>query len=152
MKKPSVEHASFSIERVYDASPARVFSAWSNAEAKLRWFFCDDSWRLNEHDFDFRVGGRERLSVSPPGGQQHIMDAHYQDIIEGHRIIYNYAMYVGESRISVSLATVTLEPSGRGTKLLFTEQGAFLDGLASAAEREEGTRLGLENLAAELMR
>jgi uncharacterized protein YndB with AHSA1/START domain len=138
MKKPSVEHASFSIERVYDASPARVFSAWSNAEAKLRWFFCDDSWRLNEHDFDFRVGGRERLSVSPPGGQQHI--------------IYNYAMYVGESRISVSLATVTLEPSGRGTKLLFTEQGAFLDGLASAAEREEGTRLGLENLAAELMR
>jgi uncharacterized protein YndB with AHSA1/START domain len=152
MKKSSVEHATFSIERVYDASPARVFSAWSNADAKLRWFFCDDSWRLIEHRFDFRVGGRERLSVQPPGGVQHVMDAHYQDIVEDQRIIYSYDMHVGESRISVSLATVALEPNGRGTKLVFTEQGAFLDGLASAAEREEGTRVGLENLASELTR
>jgi uncharacterized protein YndB with AHSA1/START domain len=147
MAKHSVEHDTFSIERVYDASPARVFAAWSSAEAKLRWFFCDDTWQVTEHHFDFRVGGRERLSVRPPGGPAHIMDGLYQDIVDGRRIIYSYDMYVGESRISVSLTTVELEAKGRGTRLTFTEQGAFLDGLASPKEREEGTRVGLTNLA-----
>jgi uncharacterized protein YndB with AHSA1/START domain len=147
MPKRSVEHATFAIERLYDATPARVFSAWSSAEAKLRWFFCEDSWRVLEHRFDFRAGGRELLSVEPPGGVPHVMDALYHDIIESRRIVYGYDMYIGEARISVSLATVELEPKGRSTRLTFTEQGVYLDGLASPAEREEGTRVGLENLA-----
>jgi uncharacterized protein YndB with AHSA1/START domain len=152
MSKRSVEHASFCIERVYDAAPARVFSAWSSAEAKRRWFFCEDSWRVLEHGFDFRVGGRERLSVEPPGGAPHSMDALYHDIVEGQRIVYSYDMYIGAERISVSLVTVALEAKGRSTRLTFTEQGVFLDGLASPAEREEGTRVGLENLATLLAR
>jgi uncharacterized protein YndB with AHSA1/START domain len=147
MPKRSVQHATFAIDRVYDAAPARVFSAWSSAEAKLRWFFCDGSWRVLEHRFDFRVGGRELSSVEPPGGPPHVMDALYHDIVAGRRIVYGYDMYIGEARISVSLATIELEPKGRSTRLTFTEQGAFLDGLASPAEREEGTRVGLDNLA-----
>jgi uncharacterized protein YndB with AHSA1/START domain len=34
----SVEHATFVIERRYDASPARVFAAWADPAAKRRWF------------------------------------------------------------------------------------------------------------------
>ena len=147
MKKSSIEHATFSIERVYDATPARVFGAWSNPANKLRWFFCDPDWKITEHAFDFRVGGRERLSVRPPGGALHTMDALYQDIHDGRRIIYTYDMYVAERRISISLASVVLSPAGTGTRMLFTEHGAFLDGLATADEREEGTRIGLSNLA-----
>lgn len=152
MSKRSVEHATFSIERVYEASAARVFAAWSSAEAKLRWFFCEPSWRVLEHHFDFRVGGHERLSVLPPGGEPHVMEARYHDIVGGQRIVYGYDMYIGKQRISVSLATIELEAERRSTRLVFTEQGAFLDGLSSPSEREEGTRVGLENLAAELAR
>jgi hypothetical protein len=36
--------------------------------------------------------------------------------------------------------------------LVFTEQGAFLDGYDDVAGREEGTRIGLENLDVELRR
>lgn len=152
MKQSSVEHATFTIQRVYDAAPARVFAAWSSAEAKLRWFFCEDGWRVLEHRFDFRVGGRERLGVQPPGGAPHVMDALYHDIIDARRIVYSYDMYIGDGRISVSLVTVEVSPEGRSARLTFTEQGVFLDGLASPAEREEGTRVGLENLARALTR
>jgi hypothetical protein len=39
----------------------------------------------------------------------------------------------------VSLATVELEPSGSGTRLTFTENGAYLDGFDIPGEREHGT-------------
>ena len=44
------------------------------------------------------------------------------------------------------------EPAGAGTRLIFTEQAAFLDGYNDLAGREEGTRVGLDNLDAELKR
>jgi hypothetical protein len=55
-------------------------------------------------------------------------------------------------RISVSVATVELEPQGSGTRLIFTEQGAFLDGFDDPAMREHGTRELLDALGAELRR
>ena len=33
MTKRSVRHATFVIERVYDAPPARVFAAWASLQA-----------------------------------------------------------------------------------------------------------------------
>jgi uncharacterized protein YndB with AHSA1/START domain len=148
MTTPSVRHASFSIERFYAAAPARVFAAWSNPDSKRRWYFCDERWVLTEHTFDFRVGGRERLKVNPPGGPVHAFDGLYQDIIPERRIIFSYDMHIGHRRISVSLATVAIEPERDGARLVFTEQGAFLDGLSSPEEREEGTAVGLDNLGA----
>ena len=49
-------------------------------------------------------------------------------------------MHLDDTRISVSLATVELKPARAGTRLIFTEQAAFLDGYNDLAEREEGTR------------
>jgi uncharacterized protein YndB with AHSA1/START domain len=53
----SVTHATFVIERTYDASPARVFAAWANPTAKARWFACHDDWNATEYELDFGVGG-----------------------------------------------------------------------------------------------
>jgi hypothetical protein len=47
------------------------------------------------------------------------------------------------------LATVELTPSGRGTRLVFTEQVAFLDGAegpAVTAAREHGTAAHLDRI------
>ncbi len=54
-----------------------------------------------------------------------------------------------ETPISVSLATVQFQPSGEGTKLLFTEQLTCLDDFQDpdGKGREHGTRLHLERLA-----
>ena len=38
MSQRSATHATFVIERTYDASPARVFAAWADRSAKGRWF------------------------------------------------------------------------------------------------------------------
>jgi uncharacterized protein YndB with AHSA1/START domain len=155
MTERATHHATFTIERTYPAPPAHAFRAWSDQAAKARWFACHDDWKSEGHELDFRVGGSERLDTYPSGGGAvHAYRATYFDIVPDQRIVYAYDMYLGETRISVSLATVELEPAGAGTLLRFTEQVVMLDGYEddNAAGREEGTRAGLENLARELER
>ncbi len=99
---------------------------------------------------DFRVGGREHNSGGRKGGPIHSFNAIYQDIVENQRIIYAYDMHIDDRRISVSLATIELKPEGSGTRLTFTEQGAFLDGYDDPGDRERGTRLLLDALGKSL--
>ncbi len=152
MTERSVTHATFVIERTYDAAPARVFKAWADPAAKSRWFAGPGDWERGTYTLDFRVGGREQAAGGPPGGPVHRHDGRYQDIAPEQRVIIAYDMHLYDVRISVSLATVELRPAGAGTKLIFTEQGAFLDGFDDPALREKGTRELLDALGAELRR
>ena len=146
MRERSVEHATFVVERTYDASPDRVFAAWSDPEAKARWFDGSEG----EFEFDFRVGGRERRRGTLPDGRAYTFQALYQDIVRARRIVYTYDMHLDDARISVSLTTVEFKPEGERTRLVFTEQGAFLDGHEVPGRREQGMGSLLDALAAEL--
>ena len=141
----SVTHGTFVIERTYPASPARVFQAFADAALKSRWFGGDDT-SSSHLELDFRVGGREINRGGPPDGPVFTYDAMYQDIVPDQRIVTTYAMDMGQTRISASVATVELTPVGGGTRLVYTEQGAFLDGHDTPAQREHGTRELLDNL------
>lgn len=146
MSERSATHATFALERTYPAAPARVFAAFADPAQKARWIGCHDEWETLEQAMDFRVGGREVNRTRPPGGPVHGMEARYHDIVPGQRIVYSYAMTVGDERISVSLVTLEFEPADGGTRLTFTEQGAFLDGHQHPADREAGTGIGLDRL------
>jgi uncharacterized protein YndB with AHSA1/START domain len=134
MSERSVEHATFVVERAYDAPPDRVFAAWSDPRAKARWFDGSEG----EFELDFRVGGWERGRGTAPDGREYTFQALYQDIVPGRRIVYTYDMLLDGTRISVSVATAEFRPERDGTRLVFTEQGAFLDGHETPARREQG--------------
>lgn len=148
MEKRSVTHATFRLERTYKASPTKVYRAFADADAKRKWFGGPPDWIEGEVSLDFRVGGYEINEGGPKGGPMHRFVCLYQDIIPNERFIYTYEMYLDAKRISVSLATMELRPSGTGTQLVLTEQGAFLDGFDDPKVREDGTRGLLELLAA----
>jgi uncharacterized protein YndB with AHSA1/START domain len=145
MTPRSTEHATFAIERTYDATPARVFAAWADPAAKARWFG-PGAGAGEDYALEFAVGGRERLQVTAPDGAVYRYDARYQEIVPDRRIVYAYTMDRDDTRISVSVATVEVEPGAAGTRLTFTEQAAYLDGADTPAAREHGTRELLEKL------
>lgn len=149
MTERSVTHATFSIERIYDAKPARVFKAWSDPKARDRWFVHSEGWKVTEYSHDFRVGAREGGRFSQSGETIYSNETVYQDIVPDNRIIFAYTMAKDGTNISASLATVELKPEGKRTRLVFTEQGAFLDGYDTAASREAGWQELLDNLGKE---
>jgi uncharacterized protein YndB with AHSA1/START domain len=146
----SVVHAIFSLERIYDASPAQVFRALSDKAAKARWFEGGGGWAVIEREMDVRPGGRERAKGRWPSGMVTTFDAVYFDVVPNQRLVYTYEMHLDDRKISVSLATIELKPAGAGTRLVVTEQGAFLDGYDDAGSREHGTGLLLDRLGASL--
>ena len=148
MTERAVRHAKFTIERTYPVSRERVFKAFSDARSKAKWFVGPDDWDKSDHKLDFREGGRESVSGGPPGGPVHVFDGTYHDIVPNERIVTTYQMHLDKTRISVSLATFEFKPAGSGTRLILTEQGAFLDGFDKPEMREEGTRSLLDQLGA----
>ncbi len=152
MTERSVTHATFVVDRTYDAPVERVYAACSDPVAKARWFVGPDAWDKSDHKLDFRVGGAESVSGGPPGGPIHHYAAVIWDIVPNERIVSTYEMHMDEIRISVSLATLELRPAGSGTRIVYTEQGAFLDGYDNAGQREEGTRGLFDQLEAALKR
>ena len=62
------------------------------------------------------------------------------------RIVYCYEMYEDENHISVSMATVDLVGRNGRTHLTMTEQGAYLDGLDTPAQRRAGVESQLDGL------
>jgi uncharacterized protein YndB with AHSA1/START domain len=135
----SVEHGTFTLERVYPAPPARVFAAWSEPDAKAQWFGGED------FSLDFRVGGTETNAGGP-----YRYRATYRDIVPGERIVYTTDMTKDGRLMSVSLASIEFAAEGDGTRLTLTEHGAFLDGLETAAQREHGTAELLDKLGEKL--
>jgi uncharacterized protein YndB with AHSA1/START domain len=148
MSTRSANHATFVIERTYDACPARVFAAWADKSAKGRWFGPPEGG--GEHELDFRVGGREHFAASVAGAR-YTYDALYEDIVPDERIVYTYNMHRDDARMSVSISTVELFAAGERTRLRYTEQGVFLDGIDTPAEREHGTAEILDKLGGALV-
>jgi uncharacterized protein YndB with AHSA1/START domain len=145
----SAAHGTFEIERTFTAPRNRVFAAWASHAAKNAWFGEGDDFLspTNEYSLDFSVGGCERLEGVLPSGGAFLYEAQYHDIVEDERIIASYEVAIDGRRTSVSLMTVEFEDAATGTRLMMTEQGAFLDGLDSNDQREEGARDSLEQLA-----
>ena len=152
MTRRTATHGTFTLERIYDAAPARVFKAWADPAIKARWFVGPSDWQLLERSIDFRIGGKERLSGRKGSGIVSAFDAVYHDIVPDQRLIYCYDMRLDDVHISASLATVGLKPEGAGTRLTMTEQGVFLDDYDDGGSRERGTRLLLEQLGGALQR
>jgi|SRR5579872_2962074 len=155
MSEQSTVHSTFVIERSYPKPPARVFSAFSNAVQKRRWYAGGEMHDLEQFDLDFRVGGVERFQYrfkegSPFPGVSLVNEGRYQDIVPDRRIVTAATMDLGDKRISASLVTIELVPTENGTDLICTHQGIFFEGADGPQMREAGWRKLLENLAAEL--
>jgi uncharacterized protein YndB with AHSA1/START domain len=147
----SVMHASFHLERTYEAPVARVWKALTDESAKQKWFGgTPGRWELLERHMDVRVGGSERLKGRWEGGVVSTFDATYHDVMPNERLIYSYVMHLDDKKISVSLATMQLKAEGGKTTLKVSEQGAFLDGYDDAGSREHGTGHLLDALGASL--
>ena len=144
-----IEHTHFTIERRFSTSPRHAYRFWSDATLKSRWNSCHPDWTVVEDIFDFCVGGKEQKRWRTGEGQDQTFTAHYLDIVPDHRIIYAYEMSFAGKRLSASLVTIILTPSGEKTRMVYTEQVAILDGgLDARQQRLLGTEQGIDRLVA----
>jgi uncharacterized protein YndB with AHSA1/START domain len=146
-----VIHSTFTIERVYPVPVARVYAAFENPATKRRWFAEGEGWHVDEFTLDFRVGGKEISRFRYKDGPPMRNDTIFLDVVPNQRIVLAYSLTLAEQPLSVSLVTVEFANVPEGTRLRFTEQGAFFDNETAVVRREQGSRGLLERLGQELL-
>jgi len=141
-------HATIVMDRRYAATPARVFAAWADIEARKRWSAPNDTIRIEYETADFREGGRDVSYCVENGTREHVAEVTYLDIAADRSIVFAEAVSLRGKRLSAALISVELAPDDAGARLLLTLQIAAFD-----PEMEKGYQFGwsaaLDNLAKE---
>ncbi len=124
-----VDTGTVRLERAYDASPDRVFAAWTNPEVLRRWWAISDSFAASEVEVDLRVGGRYRLAMrDADSGEGHVVFGEYREVDPPDRLVYTWAWegtgpYAGHE----SVVSVRFQPEGDGTRVVLEHSGLLDD-------------------------
>jgi uncharacterized protein YndB with AHSA1/START domain len=143
METQPVIHDTFVLERSYPAQPDRVFSYFTDAAKKRRWFGESPGHDVEDFVLDFRVGGAERnryrfKTTTPFAGVILSNEGIIQEIVSDRRVVTATTMTMGDHRISSALITIELTPDGEGTRLTCTHQAAFYEGADGPEMRKGG--------------
>lgn len=126
---------SLTFKRHLNASPEKVFAAWTDPQKLVQWFGRVDARRETMRaEIDLRVGGRYRVSFSIPAGEYFEVGGVYREVIPNERLVFFWAWHSTPER--ESLLTVSLKPDGDGT--LLTLHHAHLFDEAARAGHERG--------------
>lgn len=96
------------LTETFPASPARLFGAWTDADVLKRWFAPGDL-RVAEASADVRPGGRYRIVMEHPNGEQSIVGGEYREIVANERLVFTWRWEHGED---TTLVDVAFKPAG----------------------------------------
>ena len=113
---------SLTVKRRFNAAPAKVFAAWTDAEKVRRWMGPGEVQVLSAES-DARTGGRYRWVMQAPNGEQHDVSGVYREVTPNEKLVFTWAWKSTPER--ESLVTVTLKPDGGGTLMTLTHEQFF---------------------------
>ena len=111
------EQVALEITRRYEASPDRVWQAWTDPRALSRWFGPGDPDSVTEADLDVRPGGRYTIAFRTPDGEEHRVSGRYETVDAPRRLAFSWAWQSTPQR--VSFVALEFVADGAGTLMRF---------------------------------
>jgi len=111
------------LRRIYDATPERVFRAWTEPAELERWNAPADGWTLRVLELDLRVGGHYRAEFGPPGEEPFTETDEYREIVRPKRLVFTETVSRGGKVLTQTLCTVEFIDLGGRTEVVLTDQG-----------------------------
>lgn len=112
---------SLTIKRRFNASPAKVFAAWTDPQKMTRWMGPPNIIRC-EAENDLRVGGRYHIVMVVPD-TEHDVSGVYREIVPNEKVVFTWAWKSTQDR--ESLVTVTIKPDGDGSLMTLHHEQFF---------------------------
>ena len=100
----------FITSRLFAATPAQVFQAFSEPERLARWWG-PNGFRNTFNEFDFRAGGAWRFDMHGPDGKSYPNESVFDEVTP-QRIVFRHV-----ETMHVFTMTMTIVPEGDGTRL-----------------------------------
>ena len=139
------------LERTFNATAHAVFEAWTSPDLLRRWWPAGPDWDTPVAEVDPRVGGRLRLVMRNPSGEEFAGGGEYVEISPPRRVVFTWTWDGHKGHRGTQLIEVELEERDDGTTtLVLTNSG--LDDEQSELLHREGWELSFDNLERELAR
>jgi uncharacterized protein YndB with AHSA1/START domain len=137
----AISKPSLTIKRRVNASPAKVFSAWTDPE-KLKQWFLHPNLEPVLAESDPRVGGRYRIVTRSADGEEHDVSGTFREVVPDEKLVFTWAWRSTPER--ESLVTIALKGDGDGTLLTLTHEQFFDE--AARDRHQAGWRPVLDRL------
>ena len=129
-----ITRPSLTLKRRLNATPAKVYAAWTDPEKIARWFAPSSVKTGTEQaSIDARVGGRYRLSFTMQNGEYSEVGGVYREMVPNERLVFSWAWHSTPER--ELMVTVSLKPDGNGTLLTLHHEQFFDQAARDAHER-----------------
>ena len=106
----------FVVERTIQASPERIFEAYTDAKLVPRWW-APPGGALRVEQMDVRPGGKYRYVQRTPAGQELVFVGSFIEVKPPTRLVYTFEVEGQGNRVT---ATVDLHGEGRSTRVTLT--------------------------------
>ena len=107
------------ITRAFDASPERLFDAWTDPATAGRWLFTSPASQAHTAELDVRVGGRWVITDRRDGVDYRAL-GEYLEVERPFRLVFTFGM----PQFSPEFDTVTVEirPEGSGSVVTLKQE------------------------------
>lgn len=122
---PVDQDAALRLTRVYPVAAEKVWRAWTDPQALIRWFGPADTESITQVQLDVRVGGTYSIRFRTEDGEEHGVAGVYQEVEWNRKLVFSWAWQSTPER--VSRVTVQLRPVQGGTELDFRHDRFFND-------------------------
>lgn len=110
------------IRRVYQATPQRVYEAWTKPEIAKQ-FLGPYDVTAEEVEMDVRVGGAYRIVMLKPDGERLTARGTFREVKPGRRLSMTWKWDEDDPKEEYeTLLTLDFAPSGAGTALTLTHE------------------------------
>ena len=134
---------------VFHAPRALVFAAWTERRHLEHWQGAPEGMTVTTEEADIRPGGRFRLCMRSPDGQEHWLQGVYREVVPPERLVFTHAWLDADKRPGTeTLVTITFAERGDATELTLRQTGFASD--ASRDGHHEGWASTFRRLAAYL--
>lgn len=117
MSHKTTEKTSLEIKRFINATPARVYAAWTDP-AQLKAWFGPENVRTRSITADVRVGGKYRWDLTSPEGEEMSAFGEYRELLPGRKIVFTWQWEDDKASANrTSVVTVELFEHSGGTEL-----------------------------------
>ncbi|MEE8536692.1 MAG: SRPBCC domain-containing protein [Acidobacteriota bacterium] len=113
---------SLQLRRILQASPERVFRAWTEPRELEQWFSATDKHQVRVPELEAREGGRYRIEYRTPEGVMHIMVGTYRLVQPPEKLVFTWRFEKGGAGDTETLVTLEMRSHGSGTELVLTHE------------------------------
>ena len=133
------------LERTFDAPAQAVFDAWTSAEVLRRWWPAGADWETPVAEVDVRVGGRLRLVMCSPDGEEFGGSGEYVEIAPPERLVFTWTWDGHEGHEGTQLVEVEFREQEDGTTTVVLTNWGLRDEESRGSHRE-GWAASFDNL------